>query len=142
MPAVSGRHDLTSAIAEFDVVPAFAPAYDRVLAAPENPDSAIREIVSAIESDTGLTVAVLRRAQDGANRRPIANIPDAVAALSLTEIREAVEPLPRAEFPWRTTELEVLMHRSRVHAQAVGSGRRCRGAGATSRHRQARAGSG
>lgn len=119
VPAVSGRHDLTSAIAEFDVVPAFAPAYDRVLAAPENPDSAIREIVSAIESDTGLTVAVLRRAQDGANRRPIANIPDAVAALSLTEIREAVEPLPRAEFPWRTTELEVLMHRSRVHAQAV-----------------------
>jgi len=89
------------------------------MAATDQPDPAVREIVSAIESDTGLTVAVLRRAQDAGQRRPIASIPDAVAALTVTEIRDAVEPLPRAEFPWRTTQLEVLMHRSRVHAQAV-----------------------
>ena len=117
--AVRDRQDMMSAIAEFDVVPAFAPAHDRLMAATDQPDPAVREIVSAIESDTGLTVAVLRRAQDAGQRRPIASIPDAVAALTVTEIRDAVEPLPRAEFPWRTTQLEVLMHRSRVHAQAV-----------------------
>jgi len=119
LPPVNGRRELASAIAEFDVVPAFAPAYDRVLAVHDNPDLETREIVTAIESDTGLTIAVLRRAQAVAGRRSIAAIPEAVAALSLSEIRDAVEPLPRADFPWRTTELEVLMHRSRVHAQAV-----------------------
>ncbi len=77
------------------------------------------EIIAAVEADTGLTVAVLRRAQDAAKRRPIANIPDAVNALSPAEIRDAVAPLPRGDFPWRTTPLEVLMHQSRVHAQAV-----------------------
>ena len=107
--AGKGRRDLTGAIAEFDVIPALAPACDRILAA----------TVSAIESDTGLTVAVLRRAQATTGKRPIANVPDAVAALSLTEIHDVITPLPRGAFPWRTTELEVLMHQSRVHAQAV-----------------------
>jgi putative nucleotidyltransferase with HDIG domain len=37
----------------------------------------------------------------------------------LAEIEEAVTALPRAEFPWRTSPLEVLMHHMRVHAQAV-----------------------
>jgi DNA-binding CsgD family transcriptional regulator len=76
-------------------------------------------LVEAIESDTGLTVAVLRRAQDCGGRRPIASVTDAVAQLTAAEIREAIESLPRAEFPWRTTDLDVLMHRARVHAQAV-----------------------
>lgn len=114
-----GRRDLTSAIAEFDLVPAFAPAYERVLTATETSSTTGGELVSAIESDTGLTVAVLRRAQALAARPAIANVADAVAALSVEEIVAAIKPLPRAEFPWRTSQLEVLMHRSRVHAQAV-----------------------
>jgi HD-GYP domain-containing protein (c-di-GMP phosphodiesterase class II)/DNA-binding CsgD family transcriptional regulator len=114
-----GRRDLMSTLAEFDVVPAFAPAYDRVLVATAEQVPVSGELVEAIESDTGLTVAVLRRAQDRGARRRIASVTDAVAALSADEIREAIEPLPRAEFPWRTTELDVLMHRARVHAQAV-----------------------
>ncbi len=114
-----GGHELASAIAEFDVVPAFAPAYERLLAATASDSTSGGELVAAIESDTGLTVAVLRRAQTVAGRHPIANVPDAVAALSATEIADAIKALPRAEFPWRTSELEVLMHRSRVHAQAV-----------------------
>jgi HD-like signal output (HDOD) protein len=77
------------------------------------------ELVAAIESDTGLTVAVLRRAQAVAQPQPIANVADAVAALSPSEIAQAIEALPLAEFPWRTSQLEVLMHQSRVHAQAV-----------------------
>ena len=75
--------------------------------------------MTAIESDTGLTVAVLRGAQTIGSRRQITNVADAVAALGTTGIKQAIADLPRAEFPWRTSELEVLMHRSRVHAQAV-----------------------
>jgi putative nucleotidyltransferase with HDIG domain len=117
--ASGGRPDLTSAIAELDLVPAFAPAHERLLAAIGTDGTTGGELVTAIESDTGLTVAVLRRAQSVAGRRPSANVADAVAALSPSEIEEAVTALPRAEFPWRTSELEVLMHRSRLHAQAV-----------------------
>ena len=54
-----------------------------------------------IESDTGLTLAVLRQAQRGAVRGRIANVADAVVALGPIAIEEAIRVLPRAEFPWR-----------------------------------------
>jgi putative nucleotidyltransferase with HDIG domain len=114
-----GRRDLTKAIAELDVVPAFAPAYERVLALTATESSSRGELVAAIEGDTGLTIAVLRRAQPVGVRRTIANVADAVAVLSPTEIADAIKAVPRAAFPWRTSPLEVVMHRSRVHAQAV-----------------------
>jgi putative nucleotidyltransferase with HDIG domain len=115
----NGREDLTSAIAEFEIVPALAPAYERLLAATASDNTTGGELVAAIESDTSLTIAVLRRAQTVASRRRIANVADAVDALTAAEIEDAIKPLPRSEFPWRTSPLEVLMHRSRVHAQAV-----------------------
>jgi putative nucleotidyltransferase with HDIG domain len=117
--ARSGRSDLTSTIAEFDLVPAFAPAYERVLAITATGDMSRSDLVAAIETDTGLTIAVLRRAQTAPAHRPIANVPDAVAALSTSEIEAAIKGLPRAEFPWGAAPLKVLMHRGRVHAQAV-----------------------
>ncbi|HWF35603.1 MAG TPA: HD domain-containing phosphohydrolase [Solirubrobacteraceae bacterium] len=113
------RSRLTSAIEELDVVPVFAPAQERVLAATTTDGATGGELVAAIESDTGLTVAILRRAQEVSGRRPIANVADAVAALSPAEIAAAVGALPRTEFPWRTSQIEVLMHQSRVHALAV-----------------------
>jgi putative nucleotidyltransferase with HDIG domain len=123
-PAKSGRQEtrrsrLTEAIEELDVVPVFAPAQERVLATAATESATGGELVAAIESDTGLTVAILRRAQDVSTRRPIANVADAVAALSRAEIAAAIETLPRTEFPWRTSRVEVLMHQSRVHALAV-----------------------
>jgi hypothetical protein len=67
-PEVTRR--LGAAIAELDVVPAFAPACERALTATTGgglPEP--RELVSAIESDIGLTIAVLRLAGDrGPNR--------------------------------------------------------------------------
>jgi putative nucleotidyltransferase with HDIG domain len=114
----NGR-DLKSAIAALDAVPAFAPASERALAATAAEGSTTRrELVAAIESDTGLTIGVLRAAQPVAKRPRIANVPDAVAALTTDQIQEAIRALPRAEFPWRTP-LEALLHHSRVHAQAV-----------------------
>jgi putative nucleotidyltransferase with HDIG domain len=53
------------------------------------------------------------------SRQPITNVADAVGALSANEIEETVKALPRAEFPWRTSQLDVMMNHSRAHAQAV-----------------------
>jgi putative nucleotidyltransferase with HDIG domain len=117
--SADGSADLMSAVKEFDVVPVFEPAYEQILAAVASDTSTGGELVSAIENDTGLTIAILRRAQAVAGRRPIANIPDAVGALTRGDIEQAVSDLPRAAFPWRTSPLEVLLARSRVHAQAV-----------------------
>jgi hypothetical protein len=50
--ARDGGCDLTSAIAEFDLVPTFAPAYERVLTLTTT-SSRGGELVAAIESDTG-----------------------------------------------------------------------------------------
>jgi putative nucleotidyltransferase with HDIG domain len=118
--APAGVRDLRSAIAEFDVVPAFGPACERVLAATAFGPSvgAGSELVAAIESDVGVTVAVLRRAQAVGARRPVSNVSDAVGALTADEIQEAVALLPRAAFPWQTS-FEALLHHHRVHAQAV-----------------------
>ena len=95
----NGRGDLTGAIAEFDVIPAFAPAYERLIAATATDRTKGGELVTTIESDTGLTVAVLRQAQNIAGRSRIANVGDAVSALGPTGIEEAIKGLPRAEFP-------------------------------------------
>ena len=119
-PARGGRLDLMRAIEEFDVVPALAPAHERVRAATGTTDPGRADkLITTIESDTGLTVAVLRCAQTVPGGRRITNVADAVAALGPTGIDEAVKALPRTTFPWRTSPFEVLMHRSRVHAQAV-----------------------
>jgi putative nucleotidyltransferase with HDIG domain len=111
--------DLTTTIAEFDDVPALAPAYERALAASGSGTATVSELIAAVEGDIGLTIAVLRRAQSLAGRHPIDNVADAVIALGSADTLAAIKPLPRAEFPWRTSQLEVLMHRSLVHAQAV-----------------------
>jgi putative nucleotidyltransferase with HDIG domain len=115
-----GRVKLASAITEFDVVPAFAPVYDQLVAAIANgSDIKAGATIAAIEGDTGLTVAVLRKAQAGAGRRRITNVADAIGALSPEQIQATISELPRVEFPWRTTPLQLRMHRSRIHAQAV-----------------------
>jgi putative nucleotidyltransferase with HDIG domain len=118
-PDREGAAGFKRAVVEFDVVPVMAPAVERLLSLLESDTSSGGELVTAIESDTGLTVAVLRLAQNVAGRSPIANVPDAVTALTAAGIAEAVSSLPRAEFPWRTSELEVLMHSCLVHAQSV-----------------------
>jgi putative nucleotidyltransferase with HDIG domain len=120
-PKIAGdrSHKLQDAIADFDAVPVLAPAYERILEATASEHTLGGELVAAVESDTGLTVAVLRSAQPLARSRPIVNVADAVAALGVAGVDAAVRPLPRSEFPWRTSHLQVLMHRSLVHAQAV-----------------------
>jgi putative nucleotidyltransferase with HDIG domain len=111
--------DLRTALARFDVVPAFAPACEQVLAAPDasGPDGR-SALAKAIESDIGLTVAVLRRAQSRAGQAGITNVVDAVAVLTRDEIDATVASLPRASFPWHNG-FDALLLRSRLHAQTV-----------------------
>lgn len=104
---------------DLDPLPAFAPGCDRLIAALGTAGTTGGELVATIESDTGLTVAILRRVRSVAGRRRITNVADAVALLDRREIEETVHGLPRAEFPWRVSQLEVRMHRIRVHAQAA-----------------------
>jgi HD-GYP domain-containing protein (c-di-GMP phosphodiesterase class II)/DNA-binding CsgD family transcriptional regulator len=113
------RQEFLAGLARFDILPAFAPALERLEAAIDSSrDGSRGDVVAAIESDTGLTVAVLRAAQTKAARRPIANVGDAVASLGVEQVQEAVESLPRAAFPWQSA-LESHLHQLRVHAQAV-----------------------
>ena len=114
-----GPKGLKDAILEFEVVPVLAPAWERLLATIEADTNSGGELIIAIESDIGLTVAVMRHAQAVAGRNPVANVPDAVAILGASGVDDAVRTVPRAEFPWRTSQLEVLMHGCLVHAQAV-----------------------
>jgi putative nucleotidyltransferase with HDIG domain len=113
------RVDLAGALADFDVVPVFAPAYDQLQAAIGDARSTVGAIIAATEGDTGLTIAVLRKAQAVAGRRGIASVSAAVEALSREQIQATISELPQVDFPWRTTPLELLLHRSRIHAQAV-----------------------
>jgi putative nucleotidyltransferase with HDIG domain len=115
-PATEGEaKNLQVAILELDMVPVSALAHQRVMDALATGGS---ELVSAIESDIGLTVATLRRAQDAKARRPVASVPDAVAVLEASDIDEATRDLPQAHFPWRTA-LDARLHRLRAHAQSV-----------------------
>jgi putative nucleotidyltransferase with HDIG domain len=116
-PRVSTR-GIGRVMAHVHELPAFGPACDHALSALEAGNSGFTDLVAAIESDTGLTVAVLRRAQRLPVRRSIANIPDAVAKLDADDLRAAVDEVPRASFPWRTTQ-EALTQDLRVHGQAV-----------------------
>jgi putative nucleotidyltransferase with HDIG domain len=112
------RRDLKTVIAEFDLLPAFVPAYERVLAMVAE-STVTGEMIAAIETDVGLTVAVLRQAQPLARKRGCANVADAAIALGPEGVRDAIEPLPRTAFPWRVSPLGALLQRSRVHAQLV-----------------------
>lgn len=117
--APAAVRDLRTALARFDVVPAFEPACERALAASDAPGPDGRSaLVKAIEGDIGLTVAILRRAQSRGGQAGIANVVDAVAVLTRDEVDDAIATLPRASFPWHNG-FDALLLRSRVHAQAV-----------------------
>jgi putative nucleotidyltransferase with HDIG domain len=107
---------LPQAIAELDVIPVFGPACEPALAAALGVGVG-PELISAIEGDIGLTIAVLALA--GRDRGTAAtSVSDAVASIGAPAIATAIAQLPRVTFPWQTG-FEALLLQSRVHAQAV-----------------------
>lgn len=99
-------------------LPAFTPACDHVRSALAAGRPGLTALIAAVESDTGLTVAVLGRAQRLATQGAIANIPAAVSTLSADDIHAVIDEVPRASFPWRTTQ-EALIQDLRLHGQTV-----------------------
>jgi putative nucleotidyltransferase with HDIG domain len=117
--ARAGRTALSDSLTAFDRLPAFIPAVEKALAAVTAPgDVSGRDLVAAIESDTGLTVAVLRQAQLTSGRQRIGNVPDAVVTLGQTGVQRVLAEVPRMAFPWHT-RLQRLVHQLRVHGQTV-----------------------
>ncbi len=108
--------ELPAAIAELDVIPVFGPACERALAAASFID-AHADLVGAIESDIGLTVAVLALAQPK-GQTAVDSVAASVRSLGSAAIGRAIARLPRLSFPWQTG-FEALLLQSRIHAQAV-----------------------
>lgn len=112
-----GAGQLRAAIAELDVIPVFGPACERALAAAAF-GGANAELVSAIESDIGLTVAVLTHTGRRGQAAAATSVSGAVAGVGVASIRAVIAGLPRLTFPWQTG-FEALLLQSRIHAQAV-----------------------
>src|SRR5260370_1110398 len=72
--------DLAGALEELDVIPALAPAHDRLLAGAQSSGATGGRIAAPGEDDGGLTVAVLRRAHPPGSKQAILTIPEAVSA--------------------------------------------------------------
>jgi putative nucleotidyltransferase with HDIG domain len=112
--------DLAEVVEELDVIPALAPAHDRLLAVTEAAGATPGEIAAAVEDDVGLTIAILRRAHPEGSKAAIVTIPEAVQALGAEGVLQAVHDLPLSEFSWRGSSWETALQRFRTHALAVG----------------------
>ena len=114
------RHRLPAAIERLDAMPALAESRNRVLRVLLDLDSREDDLVTAIESDVALVVAVMRLANaDERKRGRIATVPEAVRVLA----PEGVETLARRigvyGFFERLPGWQVPPERFRLHAVAV-----------------------
>lgn len=116
----SFRHRLPAALERLDAMPALAESRNRVLRVLLDEKLREDELVTAIESDVALVVAVMRLANaDGPKRGRIATVPEAVQVLA----PEGVETLARRigvyGFFERIPGWQVPPERFRLHAVAV-----------------------
>ncbi len=113
------RHRLPAAIERLDAMPALAESRNRVLRVLLDPASREEDLVTAIESDVALVVAVMRLANADGRRNRIATVSEAVRALA----PEGVETLARRigvyGFFERIPGWQVPPERFRLHAVAV-----------------------
>jgi len=84
--------------AAFDAVsrmPALEETVDRVLKAAAQESSSLTEITELVETDTAMAIAVMRSANNGGGPHGrVANVPDAVEALTPAGIRAVAGSLP------------------------------------------------
>ena len=114
------RHRLPAAIERLDAMPALAESRNRVLRVLLEKDFRDDELVTAIESDVALVVAVMRLANANERKRGgVATVPDAVKVLA----PEGVETLARRigvyGFFERIPGWQLPPERFRLHAVAV-----------------------
>ena len=114
------RHRLPAAIERLDAMPALAESRNRVLRVLLDPSSREEDLITAVESDVALVVAVMRLANaDDRRRGRVATVPDAIQVLA----PEGVETLARRigvyGFFERIPGWQLPPERFRLHAVAV-----------------------
>ena len=115
-----GRSGLRDAIAGVQLVAALAPAQERLLAQLDAAGGLDSDLVAIIESDVGLTLAVLRDAQGHDEDAPsVSTVPQAVSVLGRDGVRASATSVPVSEFHWGTSRAGSVLQRFRIHALAV-----------------------
>ena len=114
------RHRLPAAIERLDAMPALAESRNRVLRVLLETSSREEDLITAVESDVALVVAVMRLANaDDRRRGRVATVPDAIRVLA----PEGVETLARRigvyGFFERIPGWQLPPERFRLHAVAV-----------------------
>jgi putative nucleotidyltransferase with HDIG domain len=114
------RHRLPAAIERLDAMPALAESRNRVLRVLLEPDSREEDLVTAVESDVALVVAVMRLANaDGTRRGKIATVPNAVRALAPEGIETLARRIGVYGFFERIPGWQLPPERFRLHAVSV-----------------------
>ena len=127
-PAVSGeRHQneghgrrLTMAFEALEAFPALAESRDRLLAVIAKDHIATADVVSAVESDVALIIAVLRLANRAQNARGrVDTAVGAVEALSAQTVQAVASRVRTFDFFERATVWDAAPERFRLHALAT-----------------------
>jgi putative nucleotidyltransferase with HDIG domain len=129
--APKGRPDVGRAIVALQSLPAFPLAHERVIAATRAATPITGDLITAVEADLAIMIAVLSAAA-AESKRPVNGVEDAVAVLGPRGVRQAAATVNLAAFPWRTHR-EALLHQVHAHGLLVSRAAR-RIARLTSRH--------
>jgi putative nucleotidyltransferase with HDIG domain len=122
MPRPGGHGQrLTAAFEALERFPALSESRDRVLALVQEERPSAGDLVSAIESDVSLVIAVLRLANtvDGRARGRVESIVEAVDVLSVDAVNRLVQSTETFDFFERGTVWDAAPERFRLHAVAV-----------------------
>ena len=116
----SYRHRLPAAIERMDSMPALAESRNRVLRVLLDESLGADELVTAVESDVALVVAVMRLANADERRRGrVATVPDAVRVLAPEGIETLARRMGVYGFFERIPGWQLPPERFRLHAVAV-----------------------
>ena len=112
---------LTEAFEALEAYPALAESRNRVLRVVRADRASAGEVVSAVESDVALVIAVLRIANETAGRKrgKVASIPEAVETLTPAGVEALVARAATFDFFERTPGWELAPERFRLHAVAT-----------------------
>ncbi len=115
-----GGHRLSAAFEAINTLPALGESVTRVTKLTSREGATVGEIAELVESDTAITIAVMRAANNGGGPRGrISNIPDAVEALTPAGVRAVAGQLDTYEFFQSVGNWALLPERFRRHAVAT-----------------------
>ena len=120
-PAGGMGHRLPVAFERLEGLPALAESRERLLRLLAGPRASVADIVSVIESDVALAIAVLRAANDRPSgpARGVAGVPEAVELLSPAGVEALVARIATFDFFERVPGWDPPPERFRLHAVAT-----------------------